>query len=145
MKKFNYKFKTVKKIKEILEKQAQKEVALVEAEIINERNKLARLKNEIDAARANKKETRKARASDLQFLENVESELKEKSRETESMIITLEKTKKEKLEKLKKRSMERKTFESLEEKHYESYRYEQNKIEQKDTDEMALNRRRDEN
>ena len=137
MKKFSYKFESIKKVKLAFEKKTQKEVAEIELNIkavIEERQKLVNEKNEEKKRTMTKSSLR---ASEVQFLNNYEKFMNEKIQTCDKKIETYKKDLAVKLEELKKKSMEYKVFETLEEKHLDIFRLEQNKIEQKEFDEIA--------
>ncbi len=132
---FKYKFESIRKIKEILEKKAQKEVALIEHQIENCRNEQRKLKENYENERRNI--GLKIRAADLQSLQNFENFTQKEIEKLEFKIKELSVQKDKKHKELVKKTQEHKIFNSLKEKHYESYLLEQNKSEMVFMDELA--------
>lgn len=136
MKKFKYKFETIKNLKKNLEKQAQKAVAEVDLEIekwTEKRNKIA-------------EEAKKARdefpidnvtVSEITFRKNHQLVLKRMIEDTDAQISELKKVREKRMEELVEKTKEHKTFDKLEEKHLEKHLKEQNKIEMGQIDEFA--------
>jgi flagellar protein FliJ len=136
MKKFVYKFETIKKLKKTFEKQAQKEVAEVDLEIekwVVKRNKIA------EEAKKAREEflSDVATVSDVTFKKNHQMVLKRMIEDVDEKINALKKTREKKMEQLVERTREHKIFETLEERHHQQYIKEQNKIEMSQIDEYA--------
>lgn len=136
MKKFVYKFETIKKLKKTLEKQAQKEVAEVDLEIekwVVKRNKIA------EEAKKAREEflSDVATVSDVTFKKNHQMVLKRMIEDVDVKINSLKKVREKKMEQLVERTREHKIFETLEERHHQQFIKEQNKIEMSQIDEYA--------
>ena len=136
MAKFVYKFESIKKVKEALEKKAQKEVALIEMEIDKQRSEYNRIADKESSSRRNgiKKEVSVA---EIKFKKNYEQYLSRQKAAVMEKIIQLEKNKKTKLEELVQKSKEHKIFDSLEENYHDNFNKEQSQQELKFIDELA--------
>lgn len=137
MKKFNYKFESIKKVKLAFEKKAQKEVAEIEMNLKTIAETREKLTNEKAAEKKRILSKNSLRASEVQFLNSYEKFMNEKIQSCDKQIMDFQKKLSEKLEELKKKTMEYKIFETLEEKHLDLFRTDQNKVEQKEFDEIA--------
>ncbi len=137
MAKFNYKFETVKKIKETLEKKTQKELSLIELEVskINEEIKNMFLTKKLNKAKLTNNGTVKVNM--LHYLQNYELFIDNKIETLQKKVIELLKEKEKKIQELALRSKETKMFEKLREKHYMDYLIEQKKLDQIEIDEIA--------
>lgn len=138
MTKFVYKFESIKKIKETLEKKVLKEISVIEKDIENENEKLNNVFLEIEKTKSSFSEKRNIKASELKFLGDVEYLLELNAEKIRKEIIRLEQLKKNKLHELVEKSKEHKMFETLEDKYQEDFISAQNHKEQKDIDEMAV-------
>lgn len=138
MTKFVYKFESIKKIKETLEKKVLKEISVIEKDIENENEKLNNVFLEIEKTKSSFSEKRNIKASELKFLGDVEYLLELNAEKIRKEIIRLEQVKKNKLHELVEKSKEHKMFETLEDKYQEDFISAQNHKEQKDIDEMAV-------
>lgn len=133
---FKYKFESVKKVKEALEKKAKKEVAVIELEIEKLNDKKKEIYNDIETSRGNNKDN-KIRVAEIQARKSYEYALEKQIELIDNNIFKLDKEKKIKLSDLIKKSQEHKMFETLEEIHRESFAMEQNKAELNKYDEIA--------
>lgn len=138
MAKFLYKFRTVKKIKEILEKQAQKELAETQAKIDLVLLEIEQVKELKTKSKADKEKSGKVKISDLQFMENFTSSLDDRIKALYQEVDNLNKVKEQKIQKLIERAKDSKVFQKLEEKYKEEFLIELNRLEQKEMDEIAL-------
>lgn len=138
MAKFLYKFRTVKKIKEILEKQAQKELAETQAKIDLVLLEIEQVKELKAKSKADKEKSGKIKISDLQFMENFTSSLDDTVKALYQEVDNLSKVKEQKFQKLIERAKDSKVFQKLEEKYKEEFLIELNRLEQKEMDEIAL-------
>jgi flagellar export protein FliJ len=123
MSKFNFKYDSIKKVKDILEKKVQKEIAFIDMEIdknIYEREKL------ILEAEENIKNRKSNRVSELKAIENFKRSIEKKIEIIEKQIVALEKQKEEKMKELIEKSKENKIFQTLEEAHLEDFKHEEN-------------------
>lgn len=137
MSKFKYKFETVKKIKETLEKKTQKELSIIELEVskINEEIKNLFLTKKLNKAKLTNNGTVKVNM--LHYLQNYELFIDGKIESLQRRVIELLKEKEKKITELAQRTKETKMFEKLKEKHFADYLNEQKKIEQIEIDEIA--------
>lgn len=136
MKKFKYKFETIARLKETLEKQAQKEVAEIDLEIDKWKIQLQNLMDEAQKARKDFP-LKKTTVSEVKFAKNHQLILKKRIEETNKKISVLNEKRKVKMKELVERTKEKKIFESLREKHLEKYIKEQDKLELSQIDEFA--------
>jgi flagellar export protein FliJ len=137
MAKFAYKFETIKKVKESLEKKVQKELAFIEMDIDRMNTSLKEVFEEKSKSKKEFEKKKNLRVADLQFHENEENLLNLKAQKIINEIIELEHKKDLKIAELEQKTKEFKIMEVLEEKHYEDFLYDQNHIEQKELDEIA--------
>ena len=137
MAKFKYKFESIKKVKKIFEKKAQKELMEVEAEILKVKQKII----DTNLVRNKSKKDFLAKAhytvSEMKFQENYEKYLDEQVENFKLELNELFKLKEEKLKELAEKSKEHKIFDKLKEKNYQDFMLEENKKEQKEIDEIA--------
>ncbi len=123
MSKFTFKYDSIKKVKELLEKKVQKEMALIELEIdrnIFECEKLVlEIENTIKIPKSN-------RISELKAVENYKKTLEKKIEIIQKHIEALKQQKEKKLKELAERSKENKIFQTLEETYLENFKYEEN-------------------
>lgn len=136
MAKFIYKFEAIKRIKESLEKKAQKEVAIIDMDI--EKKKTER--DEImEKERDNRMNFGKKPVSvgELQFIKNYELFLKNKRAEIQRDIEKLNTRREVKMNELVQKSKEHKIFNKLEEQHFMTFNREQEHLELSFIDELA--------
>lgn len=138
MTKFVYKFDSIRRIKETLENKIRKEVSLIENEIEVMNCRMKNVKVEIEKNKKSFTSRKNVKASELQFQTEVENLLQLDAANIQKEIIKLENQKQVKLNELVEKSKECKMFETLENKHLEDFIFEQNHIEQKILDEMAV-------
>lgn len=136
MAKFIYKFESIKKTKEALEKKAQKEVAVIDLEIAKLTEEFKQVEDEeIKSKRSWLKKD--ISISEIKFKKNYELLL---NRKKSALMIQIEKMNEKKDLKLKElieKSKEHKIFETLEETYHENFISEQNHLELKFIDELA--------
>ncbi|MFH0734141.1 MAG: flagellar export protein FliJ [bacterium] len=137
MGKFNYKFETIKKVKQIVEKKVQKEVAVIEIEIEKRKKKISDLVAEKNETLTAYKSKRSLKVSEIQFVNSFEKVIEEQIAAVEQEIRNFEMSRKKKIEELTQKSKETKMFEKLEEKHLLAFTMEENKLEQKEIDDIA--------
>lgn len=137
MAKFKYKFETIKKIKETMEKKTQKELSLIELEITktNEAIKNLLVSKKLHKAKLTTNGTVKVNM--LHCLQNYELLIDKKIETLQKHITELNKSKEKKIAELAQRTKEAKMFEKLKEKHYLDFLNEQKKNEQIEIDEIA--------
>lgn len=138
MGKFKYKFKAIKEIKERLEKKTQKELALVDMDIANKNKAAFELIEQLKEYKRKKLEKNK-KVTELHFYEKYESYLTEQIGLIRHYISQKKIERDEKLIELVQKSKETKTFEKLEESHLMEFVKSQDKLEQKEMDEFAVN------
>jgi flagellar FliJ protein len=136
MSKFNYKFHTLQKVKDSLQKKVQKEIALLDLEIEkldDEFNSIS-----IEEIESKKKIMKKdVLAGEIKFRKNYELCLDRKKIMILEKIEKLNKKKEIKLTELIQKSKEHKIFDSLEEVYHENFIKEENRSELKFIDELA--------
>lgn len=136
MAKFVYKFETIKKVKETLEKKVQKEVAVIEIQIDKMMAEYDRLTNEVMAAR-NKPLDKNITAGELKVKKGYEYFLEKQRVSILDQINKLRERKKIKMEELVQKSKEHSIFETLEDNYIEDFKNEQNRLEMRFADELA--------
>jgi flagellar export protein FliJ len=136
MAKFVYKFNSILKVKESLQKKVQKEIALIDLDIDKLRNEFNNVSNEEDESKKSvlKKDVF---VSELKFKKSYELCLDRKKITILEQIEKLNKKKAAKLAELLQKSKEHKIFDSLEEVYHENYKKEENRSELKFIDELA--------
>jgi flagellar FliJ protein len=136
--KFKYKFNTIKEIKQRFEKKVQKELAVIDLDIASTQKEILKLQQLIKEQKIKKIENKFIKLTDLHFYEKYESYLKEQIQVFNKHLDKKKIERKKKFEELIKRSKETKIFEKLEEKHFEDFKNTQEKLEQKEMDEIAV-------
>lgn len=138
MAKFNYKYESVKKVKENLEKKAQKEVASIDLKIEKVKNDILEVEEKRKQNKVSGNENDTVKASELhskiyydKYLEEVITSLKEN-------LENLEIEKKGLLDELIKKSKEHKIFKTLEEKHLQNFVIEENRNDQIQMDDISV-------
>lgn len=136
MAKFKYKFESVKKVKENLEKKAQKEVAIVDLEI--EKLKQSYIDVEREGAEGLRKNgSKNVSVAELKFESNYKKVIQNRLVDIQKNITKMEKLREKKIAELIQKSKEHKIFDALKENHYEKFMQEQNKSEMLFIDEIA--------
>ena len=137
MAKFNYKFETVKRIKEKLKSKAQKELSEVNLKIEQKKKKMEETKTEM---LENKHLLLQGNCKmvELHYYERHGIFLKGQLDKLTGELGRLEKEKTKKLKTLVDKSKEAKIFEMLEAKHLEKFNEEQMKLENTFLDELAI-------
>ena len=136
MAKFIYKFESIKKVKEVLEKKAQKEVSEIELEIDKQQKEYNQIDDkEIRSRRSAMKKD--VSVAEIKFKKNYEMYLSKQKMTVMNKILVLEDKKKVKLDELIQKSKEHKIFNSLEESYHENFEREQNRADLKSIDELA--------
>lgn len=139
MAKFQYKFKSIKDIKERLEKKTQKELAIIDLEIKNKNEEIVELTRQLQECNRKKLESKTNKIKDLHFYEKYQRFLIEQIELVQKYILVRKKERAKKMMELVKKTQETKTFEKLEEKHLSEFIKVQDKLEQKEMDEFAVN------
>jgi flagellar FliJ protein len=137
MAKFKYKFESVKKIKETIEKKVQKEISIIDLEIDEVNNSFRDILAEKEAFRKSIEVKTCLKASELQFHDDAEYLLDLQLEKLLDELNQLRLKRENKILELAQKTKEHKIFEYLEERHYEEYLMDQNQIEQKEIDEIA--------
>ncbi len=137
MAKFIYKFESIKRIKKLLEKKAQKELMLIQAEINKKNNEIAELEKRKKDQREETYSKKNIKVTELKFQEDYEKYIDERIAQISSEIDILEKEKEEKLKDLTEKSKEHKTFEKLKEKYKTEFEIEEKRKDQLNLDEIA--------
>lgn len=136
MGKFTYKFNSIKKVKEALEKKAQKEVASIDLLIEENENNIEKIKQTIVNNKAVLNNI-KISARVLQENKNYEKALLDNIIEIEKIIEKLKNKRVEKLNELIKKSKDAKIFNTLEDIHKENFNNEEKRLEMLVLDEIA--------
>ncbi len=136
--KYKFKFESLKKIKEVFEKKAQKELAAIQLEI-------KKAEEEYDFLLAKrmaetKKHLKISSAYDLKFHKNYIASLNKEMDVIRHKIDHLLNTKENKILELIEKSKEHEIINTLDEKHHEQFVHEQNKRDIISMDEIAANR-----
>ncbi len=134
---FKYKFESIKKIKETLEKKAKKDLAEVDLQIDRVKVEVVKLDNVIKALKINVREHKSIRASEMHHINRYEEYLRQERITLEQKIVELELLRTAKLEELQEKQKEHKMFETMEEKHHAAFVMDANHIEQIMLDEVA--------
>jgi len=134
MPKFIFKYDSIKKVKDLLEKKVQKEVALIELEI--ERNIIEHEKLIVEIEN-NSKNRKSNKVSELKAVENYKTMLEKKVENIQKQIALLKKQKEDKVKELIEKSKENKIFQTLEENHFENFKYEENLKDENKINEIA--------
>ncbi|MFZ2864092.1 MAG: flagellar FliJ family protein [Ignavibacteriaceae bacterium] len=137
MSKFKFKFESVKNVKEAFEKKAQKELAQIDLFISKHEDIKQKLIDEINVLRKSAYK-RKMNISELQFLGGYDSVLRQQVDMQTEVIKQLEKKRAKKIEEVIVKSKEKKMLNQLEETHKENFIKEENSIEMKYFDEIAV-------
>jgi flagellar export protein FliJ len=138
MQKYKFQFESIRKIKEALEKKAQKEVALIELEIEKLKNEYNELKEEKENFMNSGKKNYKA--SELQFRYDYNELMDKKLEAIQQHIEEMNIKKEEKMQDLIQKSKEHKIFNTLDDNLKEKYMLEQNKLESGEIDEIAISK-----
>lgn len=137
MAKFKFKFESVKNVKEAFEKKAQKELAQIDLFISKHEDIKQKLIDEINELRKSAYK-RKMNISELQFLGGYDSVLRQQVDMQTEVIKQLEKKREKKIEEVIVKTKEKKMLNQLEEVHRENFIKEENSVELKFFDELAV-------
>ena len=138
MAKFKYKFEAIKKIKQMMEKKVQKEVAIIELEIERKKTEIKELNKQIKNEKTKILNSKSRKASELHFYSMYENYLINKIDEIKAELVLKKEERIKKLKELEEKIKETKIFEKLEEKHLQEFIIEQDKLEQLELDEIAV-------
>lgn len=136
MAKFQYKFQSIQHVKEMQEKRAQKEVAIIEMEIEKCRMEYDNLQKQEEESR-NSMPLKSITVAEMKFRKGYELCISQKRDVILKKIDKLESEKEKKMAELVKRSKEHKIFDTLKESYLERFNQEQNKLELNQIDEIA--------
>ncbi|MBZ0199161.1 MAG: hypothetical protein K8H86_04785 [Ignavibacteriaceae bacterium] len=136
MSKFTYKFESIIKVKESLEKKAQKDVAEIDLLIEKQKEEYEKIVEEGKNSQHDFS-YKKVHASELQFIKAYEADIKEQLCLIMQKIEQLEIKKDEKMIELIERTKEHKIFEILKDNHREQFRVDENKVDMDSINEMA--------
>jgi len=136
MSKFKFKLEPVKKAKENLESKVKREIAQLNSRINDKKSERDKLIQEVDSIR--NYNLQRIRSSEMQFIQNYKIVLNSKIKDIEKEIIELENQKEIKIKQLQIYAKEKKIIEQYEEIKKTEYEKEQNKIEMKLFDELAI-------
>lgn len=135
MAKFVYKYASVRKVKEIMEKKVQKELSQIELEI--EKNRLLSEKIKEDIVKHTISLKMRLTVEELKFHKNYEKVLKKNLESVFRTIDELVNQKNEKIKELAEKSKEVKIFDTLEEIYHQEYDEEERKKDLLIIDEIA--------
>ena len=138
MAKFKYKFETIKNIKTKLEKKTQRELASIDLDILNKKNKILELSDLLKEQKKKKLGSKSKTIKEYHFDEKYENYLLEQIELIKKYLLNKQTERDKKLQELIKKSKETKTFEKLKEKHYTEFIKVKEKSEQKELDEFAV-------
>ncbi len=136
MAKFIYKFESIQKVKKTQEKQAQKEVSIIDLEIENKKNEYEKILYKENESHNNFKK-KAVSVDELKFIKGYELSLKRRRAEILKDINNLNTKRAIKMTELVQKSKEHKIFDKLEEKYNEDFQKVQNNLEMGLTDELA--------
>ncbi len=136
MSKFKFKLEPVKKAKENLESKVKREIAQLNSRINDKKSERDKLIQEVDSIR--NYNLQRIRSSEMQFIQNYKIVLNSKIKDIEKEMIELENQKEIKIKQLQIYAKEKKIIEQYEEIKKTEYEKEQNKIEMKLFDELAI-------
>lgn len=136
MSKFNYRFESIKKVKESLEKKAQKEIAEIEVFIERQRQEYNKV---VEEGKKTKRDIshEKLSASELKFIKAYEEDIKMQLLLIKEKIEQLKLQKDEKMIELIQKTKENKIFGTLRENHLELFRLGEKKFEMDSINEIA--------
>lgn len=137
MGKFKYRFESVRRVKEIVERQIQKQLHIIELSIQEKHKEIERTQQEKMESKASLDVTKKIKASELHFRANLDSFYDEKIEMLVKELHELEDQKIKKMHELEEKNKELKIFERLKEKHFEEFVLTEKKEEQNALDEIA--------
>jgi flagellar FliJ protein len=144
MKKFKFRLAPLLRVRAYIEKQRQKEHAAAVKEVLKQKNQLARLGSQreviADAQRAAASGT--FTSADLLVCSRYLLKLRKDTLIGSELLHGLEREAEKKRKKLVEASRERQVYEKLEERQRERYLKEAARVEQKETDEIAVNTHR---
>ncbi len=135
MAKFIYRFDSIQKTKEILEKKIQKELAEIDKQLELRREECLSL--ELKREQSSEIIEQCKKVSELKLLDNYKNELEKQVEIIKQSITLLTKQRENKICELIKRSKENKMFKLLEETHLQEFIHEENAKEENIVNELA--------
>lgn len=135
--KFTYKFESIKRIKEVLQKKVQKEISEIDMKINLIVAEMEKLELAIKAMQLEVGQKKHVKVAEMQHLSRYEAYLSDKIKSLHIEIKELERQRALKLAELQQKQKEQKIFEVLETKKREEFRTEENHLEQITLDEIA--------
>ncbi|MBI2419591.1 MAG: flagellar FliJ family protein [Ignavibacteriales bacterium] len=135
--KFTYKFESIKRIKEVLQKKVQKEISEIDMKINLIAAEMEKLELTIKAMQLEVGQKKHVKVAEMQHLSRYEDYLSDKIKSLHIEIKELERQRALKLAELQQKQKEQKIFEVLETKKREEFRTEENHLEQITLDEIA--------
>ncbi|WP_337865697.1 flagellar export protein FliJ [Ignavibacterium sp.] len=136
MAKFIFRLNSVKMVKENCEKKAKRELAVINNFISDHQKMREQLIEEVNSLRNSIK--LRMTASELKFLSGYKNSLAMKIKNEEAELNRLEQEKKRKISEVMQKAKEKKILTQLEEHQKEEFIKEENKIEMKQFDEIAI-------
>lgn len=135
--KFVYKFESIKRIKETLQKKVQKEISEIDQKKQQVSLEIEKLANTIKAMQLEIGQKKQVKVAEMQHLSRYEAYLNEKIQSLQLELNALDKERENKMAELLQKQKEQKIFEVLETKKREEFMTEANHIEQMTIDEIA--------
>lgn len=141
MKKFRYRMEPLLKMREHLEKEKQKILAAAQNKILRQREELRQIDSnrQITMDQQENKTTKPFSVAEMLVYSRYIHKLKRERMVGDEMMKVLKKDEIEKRKALLEAARERKKYETLKEKQTEKYYKEMTKLENKESDETALN------
>lgn len=133
---FKYKYESITRIKETLQKKVQKEVSTIDIEIENYYEKIHSIIQDIKNSKIILINT-KISAKELQFYKNYIKDLNNQIESLEAEIVKLKTKREVKVIELIKKSKEAKIFNTLKDIYHENFNSEEKRKEMIDLDEIA--------
>lgn len=136
MSKFKFKLEPIKKVKENLESKVKREIAQINSRINDKNSEREKLIQELDSLRNHN--LQRISSFEMQFIQNYKITLISKIKDIEKEMIELEKQKENKIKQLQIYVKERRIIEQYEEIKKAEFEKELSKIENKNFDEIAI-------
>lgn len=137
MGKFKFRFDSIIRIKEILEKRIQEEIAVIDREIVDLKNQLKIIFDERMRIQKNMLE-RPLKAVEFQSAKMYDSILEKQIQAVQKKIKLVVKKRQEKQNELVEKRKEQKVFETLKENQLQEFNIEDRRLELKETNEIGI-------
>jgi flagellar FliJ protein len=137
MGKFKFRFDSIIRIKEILEKRIQEEIAVIDREIVDLKNQLKIIFDERMRIQKNMLE-RPLKAVEFQSAKMYDSILEKQIQAVQKKIKLVVKKRQEKQNELVEKRKEQKVFETLKENQLQEFNIEDRRMELKETNEIGI-------